>query len=73
MAGTTNLNELIQSMTPKLNEGSYVFVTTEEPISIDRAAILCEFKETEGTTLVLEKNKADQLKLRYDFFSFNKI
>ena len=67
MAGTTNLAELLKSMTPKLNEGSYVFITEQEPISIDRAAILCEFKEAEGTTLVLEKNKADQLKLKYDY------
>ena len=67
MAGTTNLEELIKNMTPKLNEGSYVFVTVEESIAIDRTAIICEFKEPEGTTLILEKSKADELHLAYDY------
>lgn len=69
MAGTTNLEELIKNMTPKLNEGSYVFVTVEEPIAIDRTAIICEFKEHEGTTLILEKSKADELHLAYDYIA----
>ena len=67
MAGTTNLEELIKNMTPKLNEGSYVFVTVEESIAIDGTAIICEFKEPEGTTLILEKSKADELHLAYDY------
>jgi len=67
MAGGTNLQELIKNMTPKLNEGSYVFVTVEEPNALDRTAIICEFKEPEGTTLILEKSKADELHLAYDY------
>ena len=67
MAGITNLEELIKNMTPKLNEGSYVFVTVKEPIAIDRTAIICEFKEPEGTTLILEKSKADEFHLAYDY------
>jgi uncharacterized protein len=69
MAGGTNLQALIKNMTPKLNEGSYVFVTVKEPIAIDRTAIICEFKEPEGATLILDKHKADELNLTYDYIA----
>jgi len=67
MPGETNLSELIKGMTPKLNAGEYVFATINDVSEIDRKDTICEFKEAEGTTLVMEKNKADELKLNYDF------
>lgn len=69
MAGETNLNTLLQDMTPKLNPGTYVFVTLKDVSHIDRADTLCEFKETEGTTVVINKEKADALKLPYEFIA----
>lgn len=66
MAGETNLAALIKGMTPQLNEGQYVFVTVADSNTIDRASILCEFKEAEGATLVLRQQKADEYQLNYD-------
>lgn len=67
MAGETNLNKLIQGMTPVLNEGEYVYTSLTDLSKIDRQDTICEFKEKEGTTLVLDRKKADQLKLHYEF------
>ncbi|MBU2996828.1 ACT domain-containing protein [Cellulophaga baltica] len=67
MAGITDISELVKSMTPELNKGAYVFTTVKDSSSIDRNVILCEFKETEGITLILEQSKADELELKYDY------
>lgn len=69
MAGETNLSQLLKGMTPKLNEGEYVFSTIKDISTIDRAHTLCEFKEVEGTTIVMERNKADELNLSYDYIA----
>ena len=67
MAAETNLTQLIKGMTPQLNEGSYVFVTVKDLSKISRNDTICEFKESEGTTLVMEQQKADELNLTYDY------
>ncbi|GAB5475592.1 MAG: ACT domain-containing protein [Maribacter sp.] len=67
MSGETNLTELIRNMTPTLQHGSYVFTTVADVNDIDRHDTICEFKEVEGVTLVLEQSKADALHLEYDF------
>lgn len=67
MSGTINLDELIKGMTPNLKEGEYVFTTVTKFHTIDQKLIFCEFKEEEGTTLVLEKKTADNLHLKYDY------
>jgi hypothetical protein len=69
MAGKTNLSKLIKGMSPKLNEGDYVFSTVKDFSKIDRKDLLCEFKEEEGTSIVLERKKADELDLNYDFIA----
>lgn len=67
MPGETNLQQLLKGMNPKLNKGEYVFVSLKDVSKISREDTICEFKEAEGTTLVIEKSKADELKLQYHF------
>jgi hypothetical protein len=67
MAGETNLNLLIKRMTPKLNSGDYVFCTVNDVSKINRNDTICEFKEAEGTTIIMNRLKADALKLKYDY------
>ena len=66
MSGETNISALVKGMTPKLNKGEFVFCTLGDSNSIDRADFICEFKESEGVSIVIEKQKADQLKLKYN-------
>jgi len=65
MAGETDLAQLIKGMTPSLNKGDYVFATVKDIGKINRIDTICEFKEEEGVTLVIEKCKADELQLDY--------
>ena len=69
MAGEENINELIKKMSPRLNKGDYVFSTVKKLSKINRKDTLCEFKEEEGTTVIMEKSKADELDLNYEFIA----
>ena len=59
MGGETNLDKLIKEMKPELNVGEYVFSSVSSIDTIKKEYILCEFKEKEGITIVLERQHAD--------------
>ncbi len=67
MAGEINRVQLLKTMRPTLNQGEYVFVSVMDSTGIDRSITICEFKEKEGITIVLEKSKAEELQLKYDY------
>ncbi|MGG8495823.1 ACT domain-containing protein [Tenacibaculum sp. TC6] len=65
--GITNLQELIANMEPVLNEGVYVFCTVTDIASIPREVTIGEFKEKEGTTLIMSKEHAEEFGLSYEY------
>ncbi len=67
MTGEKDMQKLIAGMNPKLNEGEYVFCHIDDFGKIERKHTLCEFKEQEGITVIVERLKADELGLEYDF------
>ncbi len=67
MSGETDLARLLTEMNPIHNKGDYVFVNVHDTFEINFSDVVGTFKEKEATTLILEKSKADLLKLKYDY------
>ena len=67
--GITNLAMLIREMEPVLNEGEFVFVTVSDPTIVPRNIPVFEFKEKEGTTLILSKADALRFDLTFDYIA----
>lgn len=64
-----NLETLISSMEPILNEGEFVFATVTDIEVIPRNVPICEMKESEGTTVVLPKEYADIHQIPYEYIT----
>lgn len=69
MTAETNLQTILKSMNPIFHEGEYVFCTVENIEAIDPNDLVMTFRETEGTTLIIRKETADKLNLKYDFIA----
>ena len=67
MSGETNLNVLLSSLDPILNEGEYVFINLQEPNARALDHCICFFKEAEGNTYILSQSKANEFEFSYDF------
>jgi len=67
MSGETNLQALLKTMSPKLNQGDYVYCTVTTLNNIDPKEIIGLFKEEEGWTVILNKQLADKLNLGYTY------
>ena len=65
MSGETNLQTILRTLEPKLNEGEYVFcVFTSMPEAV-ACDPLCTFIETEGVTGILRREIADSMGIPY--------
>ncbi len=65
MAGENNLNILLKTMEPFLNEGNYVFCTIDDLASVNQKELVFCFKEKEAITIAVRKEFADKNKLEY--------
>ena len=68
MAGETNLEKLLATLLPRLLDDEYVFCSMENARYGEHKELepLATFAESEGLTLIVPKNRADQYGLRYD-------
>ena len=69
MTGERNLKELLSTLSPSINFGTYVFATVVDPDQAVLAEAIATVREREGVTLVLEKGRADELRMDYNFVS----
>jgi uncharacterized protein len=69
MEGSTNLNELLKTLTPKLHDGDFVFCKVTRVEDIPLQEVISIFKETEAITVIVKKEKAHELNLPYDYIA----
>ena len=70
MSGERDLDALLQTMSPELQDGVFVFCTVPDGAGTpgDTAPLLV-FREREGTTLVLLREQAERAGLAHQFAS----
>lgn len=67
MSGITDINQLLASMSPVIQDGEFVFCTVQGNAVADKGVMpLATFREREGLTLVVPVAEADQAGLAYD-------
>lgn len=67
MSGETDLATLLSSTSPRLRPGVFVFAAVDQwPAEVE---VLASVVEAEGISLVLARQDADRLGLRYDFLA----
>jgi len=69
MPGKTNLEEILKTLQPQLHKGKYVFCTVPPSQTIVMDEVVMQFREAEGTTLILRKETADSFGLSYSFIA----
>lgn len=69
MSGEKKLSKLVKEMKPKLNKGEYVFSSVKTVDDIPRDKVICEFKEKEGITVIIDRQVADSLQLPYEYIA----
>lgn len=67
MTGEVDIDKLLKTMKPTLNVGDYVFSTVKSLAPFDLKDIILFFKESEGITVVVEKDIADKMRLDYSY------
>jgi hypothetical protein len=68
LSGETNLEKLLASMSPVLNDGEYVFCSFEHARYGDLSEMqpIAAFSESEGLTLVIPRSIADSNAFSYE-------
>ncbi len=69
MTGEKHLNSLIKNLKPLMHKGQYVFVSCTKYTKIPTEDIIAMFREEESITVVLERQKADELGWKYTFIA----
>jgi len=69
MTGESNLDPLLKTMQPKLNNGEFVYCSVKDLTSVELKDIVLIFKEDEAITIIVKKEIADTLKIDYSFIS----
>lgn len=63
------MSTILSKMQPVLNEGDYVFVSVDHAYPLNLSHVHGIFKEKEGITLIVKKEKADDLNLEYGYIA----
>lgn len=58
MTAVSDLNELLSTMEPHLNEGVYVFATVKSLADVEAESIVAVMRETEGMSVVMSEADA---------------
>lgn len=69
MEGEIRLSPLLKSLNPVLQPGEYVFCLVADLSQLHGEEAILVFKEAEGITVILEKQVADRLQLRYSLIT----
>ncbi len=70
MSGETNLNVILENLAPTMAEGEYVICSVDANEHEELVArALSTFVETEGVTVIVLREHADRLNLRYSFIA----
>ena len=67
MSGIKDISLLLKELTPILNPGEFVFVSTKNSALIKNSEPIGYFKEKEGRTLILKKKEAEAIGLSFDY------
>ncbi|NWL08195.1 MULTISPECIES: ACT domain-containing protein [Pseudomonas] len=67
MSGEKSISALLRGMSPVLNEGDFVFCTVADASALLGTDVLGTFREKEGFTVIIERERADALGLEYNF------
>lgn len=67
MSGEKPISALLRGMSPVLNEGDFVFCTVADASALLGTDVLGTFREKEGFTVIIERERADALGLEYNF------
>jgi uncharacterized protein len=67
MPDETHLATLLNTMTPTLQEGEYVYCVVPDFRVVEPDEVLGFFREAEGVTVILRKEVADRLGLSYSY------